>query len=99
MRKIQVSTVKQTADVEVIFMNVTFVAKVLKAAYALRTAKLDLDFIVEHSCSEEEARISKELEKVDDLFTELEIAFGIKEELKPVESKEDPFNANVSVDE
>lgn len=99
MRKIQVSTVRQTADVEVIFMNATFVAKVLKAAYVFRTAKLDLDFIVEHSCSEEEARISKELEKVDDLFTEFEIAFGIKEEVQAVESKPDPFNASVSEDE
>lgn len=96
MKKIQVSTVRQTADVEVIFMNTTFVAKVLNAANTLRHVTEDMS-VCANCCGEDEGikAYLEDLEKVDTLFTELEIAFGIKEEAKPVESKEDPFNANV----
>jgi len=35
MKKIQVSTVRQTADVEVIFINASFISKVINAANAI----------------------------------------------------------------
>lgn len=37
MKKIQISTVKQTADVQVISLNAYFVAKAIKAAVALNS--------------------------------------------------------------
>lgn len=35
MKKVQVSTVRQTADVEVIFINASFISKVINAANAI----------------------------------------------------------------
>lgn len=41
MKKIQVSTVRQTADVEVIFINANLISKVIKADIAIDNLILD----------------------------------------------------------
>ena len=75
-KRIQVETVQRTANVEVIFMNTSFVAKVMNADYALKDAQLrtmqgDIDNTLQA------------LNEVQEFFDEMLIAFGVMEEPKP----------------
>lgn len=56
MKKIQVSTVKQTADVEIIYVNSNLISKAIKSLVALE----ELDNTIEH-----ESRRVEEVPEVD----------------------------------
>ena len=76
MKKIQVETVQRTANVEVIFMSTSFVAKVMNADYAVKEAQLRaMQGDIENTLSA--------LHDVQEFFDEMLIAFGVKEEQKP----------------
>lgn len=84
MKKINVSTVKQMADIEVIFMNTTFVAKVMKAA-AASDAIMEKKYMTFGEVTEDDLVINN-------FFNEMLIAFGVKEEPKEEPKKDE--NAN-----
>lgn len=82
MKKIQVETVQRTANVEVIFMSTSFVAKVMNADYALKDAQLRaMQGSFENTLAS--------LQDVQDFFDEMLIAFGVKEESKPETKNEE----------
>lgn len=63
MKKIQISTVKQTADVQVISLNAYFVAKAIKAAVALNSGLFRGIRVPRYECTEDGRKVLDENNK------------------------------------